>query len=77
MKTENEDISLYDSNYSTVGTATKVLLAQLVHTNKPTFSVKLPVFQSNLDHQIVAFMLWQISHTQHLGMTIFGYIQPE
>ena len=41
MKTENEDISLYDCKHSTVGTTTKVLLAQLVHTDKPTFSVKL------------------------------------
>lgn len=38
MKTENQNISL---KYSTVGTATKVFLAQLVHADKTKFSVKL------------------------------------
>jgi len=66
LKTENEDISLYNSNYSTVGTATKVkvLLAQLVHTDKPTFSVKLfSVSKQSGSSDCGLYAIPQISHT--------------
>ena len=39
--TGDEDIVVYDSKYSSLSPSTQALLAKLVHTDKPTFTVKL------------------------------------
>ena len=36
-----EDIVVYDSKYASLSTETKLLLSQLVHTDKPAFTVKV------------------------------------
>ena len=39
--TAEEDIIVYDSKYSSLSQETKLLLSQLVHTDKPTFQIKM------------------------------------
>ena len=39
--TGDEDIVVYDSKYSSLSPSAQALLAKLVHTDKPTFTVKL------------------------------------
>ena len=36
-----EDIVIYDSKYASLSADTKLLLSQLVHTDKPVFTVKI------------------------------------
>ena len=38
--TDNEDIIVFDSKYS-LSTGTKLVLSQLIHTDKPSFNVKI------------------------------------